>query len=325
MRKKLVSLFLIFVLLTSTTACQPAPKIHTEQFFDLFDTFSAFTCYNLSDEDFTMVKDGLYNLLLTFHQETDIYHAYEGMVNLKTLNDAAGKTGLTLSSRLVDFLCFCKDAYEISEGKVNVMLGSVTRLWHNAREEKKLPEEEVLKEASLHTDITLLEVNRENNTAMITDPEASIDVGALAKGYAGHLAAQFLETMGIDNFLLSLGGNIIAHGKPVGTGRDHFVIGLQDPNGEEGSYRDTIELTDGCVVTSGDYQRYFEVDGVRYHHIIDPETLYPACYHHSVTVICDDSGIADLYSTMFFLTEGELTQQQSEYYHVTVIYEGQVK
>ncbi len=107
MRKKLLSLCLIFVLMTTTTACQTAPKIHTEQFFDLFDTFSAFTCYDLSDEDFTPTKDGLYSLLLAFHQETDIYHTYEGTVNLKTLNDAAGKTSLILSSRLVDFLSVC--------------------------------------------------------------------------------------------------------------------------------------------------------------------------------------------------------------------------
>ena len=320
--KRLLSILVILAILICQSGCRKSAKKYSCEFYDIFDTFTTFTCYGLDDESFDRIRGSLYDLLLSFHRETDIYHAYSGITNLKDLNDAAGGDPLSFSKRQVEFLTFCREAYDISEGRVNVMLGALTRLWHEARETKTLPEETLLGEVASHTDISFLVIDPDASTACITDPAARIDVGALAKGYAGRLAMEYLAAEGVENYILSLGGNICVHGKPLGTGRDAFLIGLQDPDGPDGSYSDTVSLPGGCVVTSGDYQRYFEVNGVRYHHIIDPSTLYPASFHHSVSVICEDSAMADLLSTALFLMDEESGLRLAQQYGAEVIYEG---
>lgn len=98
--------------------------------------------------------------------------------------------------------------------------------------------------------------------------------------------------------LISVGGNVCATGPKPETGQP-WVVGIQNPDAPE-EYLHTIYVEDFSVVTSGDYQRYFTVDGVAYHHIIDPDTLFPADYWRSVTILCPDSGLADALSTALF-------------------------
>ncbi len=318
-----LAVFLLAVsLLLSATGCQARAEKRTIEYYDLFDTITSLTLYGCSEEQTEQVRKELYELLLTFHQETDIYDTYPDVASFKALNDAAGRSPVKMSARQMEFLSFCQQAYEISDGKVNVMIGSLTSLWHEARDAGVLPEEEDLLAASDHVSMDALVLDEAASTARILDPLASLDVGALAKGYAGNLAMDYLASQGIENYLLSLGGNICVHGAPLGTGRDEFVVGIQDPAAADGSYSDTVKLSGGCVVTSGDYQRYIEVDGVRYHHIIDPDTLYPCTLHHSVTIICDDSAMADLLSTAVFLMDEASGRALAEKYNATVIYEG---
>ena len=158
-------------------------------------------------------------------------------------------------------------------------------------------DEAALREAARHTDISSLEVDPAANTVRISDPLASLDVGALAKGYATERAAQALEAAGVDGYVLNIGGNlrIIGH-KPDGSG---WTTGIKDPQNTE-QYAAKVVLADTSCVTSGNYERYFTVDGVRYHHIIDPNTCMPADYFASVTVITPDSGLADALSTALF-------------------------
>ncbi|MBO6159261.1 MAG: FAD:protein FMN transferase [Firmicutes bacterium] len=327
MAKKVTAfLILLSMLAALLSGCRKNTR-YSVDYYDVFDTFSTFTCYGLEEEAFDRIQKELHQLLLSFHQETDIYHTYEDVHSLKELNDQAGNGAISLSRRQYDFLLFCKNAYTLSEGRVNVMLGAVTRLWHEAREragegEKHVvPSKDVLEEAFAHTSPDLLELDEDLLQASITDPLASIDVGALAKGYAGSLAMDYLASQGVENYLLNLGGNVCAHGKPLGTGRDAFLIGLQSPNEPDGSYSQTVTLEKGCAVTSGDYQRFFEEDGIRYNHIIDPDTLYPAALHRSVTVLAEDPAIADLLSTALFLMDTQRGQALAASFDAEVIYQ----
>jgi thiamine biosynthesis lipoprotein len=132
----------------------------------------------------------------------------------------------------------------------------------------------------------------------ISDPEASIDVGALGKGYATQKAAEYLIEEKAEGYVLNIGGNIRIIGtKPDGTG---WLTGIRNPQGTEQDYCISLRLKNTACVTSGVYERYFTVDGLRYHHIIDKDTLYPAAGFASLTVLTEDSGLADGLSTALF-------------------------
>jgi thiamine biosynthesis lipoprotein len=133
----------------------------------------------------------------------------------------------------------------------------------------------------------------------------SLDVGAIAKGYSTEIIAEEVQGMGFISGIISGGGNVRAFGKPLDGIRNKWGIGIQDPNQPatvpDSGVLDTVYVTDESVVTSGDYQRFYTVDGKAYNHIIDPATLFPADHYRAVTILCKDSGEADFMSTTAFI------------------------
>lgn len=274
--------------------------------FSYFDTVSYVYSYaEDSAESFQERSAEVYHILGEYHQLFDIYHEYSGVNNLCTINRMAGGAPLAVDEKLLDFLLYAKDLYEKTDGEMNVMMGAVLRLWHDCRSaaeddpsSARLPADEALTAAAAHTDIRLLEIDEENGTVRIADPEASIDVGAVGKGYATEVAAKRLEEMGAYGYVLNVGGNLrIVGTKPDGSG---WVTGIRDPNNPDGEFALSLRISDTACVTSGSYERYYTVDGVRYHHIIDKDTRYPADYFASISIITRDSALADALSTALF-------------------------
>lgn len=291
----------------SLAACaREAPKAEPQgkAFFAYFDTVSYVYSYAQdSEEQFNERAELVSGVLEKYHRLFDIYHEYTGINNLCTVNRLAGGEPVEVDKELVDFLLYAKELYTATNGEMNIMLGAVLSQWHDCREaaengQARLPDEQELLEAAKHTDISLLEIDEEKLTVRISDEQASIDVGALGKGYATERAAQALCAQGITSYVLNIGGNLRIIGtKPDGSG---WVTGIRDPQNEGGSIDARLLLANTSCVTSGVYERYFTVDGKRYHHIIDKDTCYPAAYFSSVTVISEDSALADALSTALF-------------------------
>ena len=212
---------------------------------------------------------------------------------------------------VIELLKDCRSYYELSGGKVNVAMGGVLKLWHDARSagihdpvNAKLPDMAALEAAAKHVSFDAVVIDEAASTVYITDPLVQLDVGAVAKGWAAQRVAEKMPA----NMLLSVGGNVCSTGPKTKNG-DPWVIGVQNPDGAGDSYLHTLYVTGGSYVTSGDYQRAFMVEGKLYHHIIDPNTLMPSSYWRSVTVVCDDSGLADALSTALFVLPREEGQK----------------
>lgn len=304
--KRLLPLLLALALLAGCAAApaktpQPALQRYEATFLTLFDTVTTIVGYAESEAAFTAAAQGIHDELLEYHQLYDIYNDYEGMTNLKTVNDRAGQAPVAVDRKILDLLLFSKELYGETGGRVNIAMGSVLGLWHDAREagienpdEAALPDAAALEQAAAHTGIDSILIDEEAGTVFFTDPEVRLDVGAIAKGYAAQRVCENAPA----GLLLSIGGNVCATGPKPDSGQP-WVVGIQNPE-NTAEYLHTLYVDDYAVVTSGDYQRYYTVDGVAYHHIIDPDTLFPADCWRSVTILCPDSGLADALSTALF-------------------------
>ncbi|MGX8692895.1 MAG: FAD:protein FMN transferase [Clostridia bacterium] len=325
--KQICAILLLLALLPALAGCgtdgtesaapeaiEPKGKVY----YSYFDTVSYVYDYaGDSAERFDDRSAEVSHILQEYHELFDIYHEYAGVTNLCSLNKAAGGKAMELDPRLIDFLLDARELYDTTGGEMNVMLGAVLRLWHDCREaasddpaNASVPPEEALREAYAHTDIGLLEINAEKHTARISDPQASIDVGALGKGYAVERAAEWLERDGAAGYVLNVGGNIRCIGtRPDGSG---WVTAIRNPDTSAEDYALRLRIADTACVTSGVYERFFTVEGVRYHHIIDKDTLLPAAYYDSLTVVTKDSGLADALSTALFCMPWEESRALAE-------------
>ena len=277
-----------------------------KSYFSYFDTVSFVYSYaGDSAEQFNDRSAEVSDILGEYHRLFDIYHEYSGINNLCTVNRLAGGEPVEVDEKLIEFMLYAKELCGETNGEMDVTMGAVLSLWHDCREaasadpaSARVPTADELEAASVHTGFSLLEIDAEKNTLRLTDSEASLDVGALGKGYATERAAEYLESVGAESYVLNIGGNIrIIGAKQDGSG---WNTGIRDPKEPDGRFAVSLNLRDTACVTSGTYERYFTVDGVKYHHIIDKDTLYPADHFESLTVVTKDSGLADALSTALF-------------------------
>lgn len=276
-------------------------------FFDVFDTQTQIIGYASSKREFTKEISAIQEKLQYYNKLYDIYHDYDGINNIKTINDNAGISPVKVDPEILSLLKLAIEMEKETDGKMNVAMGSVLSIWHDYRErgtenpdESELPEMSDLKKAAEHMDIDGIVIDEEASTVYLTDPDMSLDVGSIGKGYAVEKVAEYArEELGVQHMLFSVGGNVCAiGGHPDGT---PWNVGIQNPDVDASrAYVQKVQAKDISVVTSGNYQRYYTVDGKRYCHIINPDTLMPADYFSSVTILTEDSGVADAYSTALF-------------------------
>ena len=306
---------------STASSAADGPQRYSTVFYDVFDTVTQVIAYCDSEEEFTAQMDALHADLVEYNQLYDIYNDYDGVTNIKTINDNAGIAPVTVDDKILGMLELAQTMYDTTSGKLNIALGSVLNIWHNYREaaladdndsNNQLPTQEELDAAAQHCDIANLIIDEDAKTVYLADPAMSLDVGSVGKGYAVEQAAQAAEARGLTSALISVGGNLRAIGtKPDGS---QWVGGVENPWNSSEVYTNgsstvaAVKMSGLSLVTSGDYQRYYVVDGVRYHHLIDPATLWPAAYFDGVSVLASDSGVADCLTTGLFclpLEEGK--------------------
>ncbi|MCR4955110.1 MAG: FAD:protein FMN transferase [Lachnospiraceae bacterium] len=296
----MVALLLLFVLKLKQDAKYEAT------YTDVFDTVTSITVYDKNQKEFHKKEEKLHNMLLKYHKEYDIYHSYKGLNNIKTINDNAGIQPVKVDSEIIELLKYGKKLYKETKGQTNIAFGSVLKVWHKYRTEgidypeaARVPSMKELKEMAKYCDIEDVIIDEKASTVYLKKKGMSLDVGSIGKGYAVEKLGQYAKKLGIERALISVGGNVLAIGEKPD--QSLWKIGIQNPDlDNEESFIKYVSVKDNCVVTSGDYQRYYTVKGKNYCHIVDPDTLMPSETIHSVTVITKKSGYADALSTGLF-------------------------
>lgn len=294
---------IIFALFFLLLMCGCRQEKYTTEYLDVFDTYSTITIYTNKKDEFDEITKELHAKLLNLNKQFDIYNNYKDINNIKTINDNAGIKPVKVQPETLELIKAGKYAYEKTNKTVNIAMGSVLNIWHNYRENAlnnnvyAIPTNAELIEASKHTDINSIVIDENNSTIFIKDKYTSIDVGAIAKGYAADYAVKYLKSKGIKVALINLGGNVIAINDKD---KESFKTGVVSPDNND-EYIYSFDLSNQSAVTSGNYQRYYDYNGKRYHHIIDSKTLFPSENNKEVTVVTNSSLEGDMFSTALFI------------------------
>ena len=215
------------------------------------------------------------------------------------LNEAAGRAPVVVSEDTITVLEAAAQASEWTGGKFDVTFGALADIWKfDHDQDNTVPEAGAIAARLPFVDYRLVQVDRAKGTAFISKRGARIHLGGIGKGYAVDRAAALLRDRGFRDFLIQSGGDLYV------AGRNHdgpWKLGIADPRGTSGQTFATLELGDGTFSTSGDYERFFIKDGVRYHHLLDPDSGTPATGTRSVTIVTDSAMLADVLSTGVFI------------------------
>lgn len=293
-----------------------------------FDTVVTFTAYTKNEQAFKKYQTLLEDAFTRYSQLFDRYQTYDGIANIKTINDQAGIAPVEVDPEIIALLKLSKEYDTISQHQFDITQGNLLEVWHTYREEGilanaqekdgKIPNPDILSQAATYRGWEHVRIDEKKQTVYIDDPNISLDVGGVAKGFAVERIAQMLEDAGCEHAIVNGGGNIRLIGsKPEA---QSWSVGIQIPDEQAQTANSLVSLkmdASSSFVTSGDYQRYYMAEGQKLHHIVDPSTQMPATFCRSVTVVTKDSGIADIVSTTLFTMayeEGQalLTQLQNQ-------------
>lgn len=269
---------------------QKDPLRHEATTFAM-DTMMTFTIYHDDGEELLIDAEQeirrLENMLSVTMEESDIMR----------LNGSAGQEKTEILKDTKTLLQMGKELYTETDGCFNIAISPIVKAWGFTEAEHHVPTQAELDALLPLTDPA--DIIIEEDTAYLAKEGMAVDLGGIAKGYASDTVAALLRQKGVDSAVFTLGGNVCAIGtKPNG---EQWRTAVANPL-DASDYVGLLSVTDACVVTSGGYQRYFEQDGKKYHHIIDPDTGLPAeSGLLSVTIVSENGAKADALSTALFV------------------------
>ena len=290
MKKILITISLI-VSIVILTGCNKG-TYKKDMFY--MDTYIEVKLYDVDKDTSDKLLSEVDNIFKEYHELTDRYNEYKGIVNIYYLNNILKKNEeVELDKRLVDLINYGINAYKDTDGYINIAIGNVIDVWKKYREEgKSIPKTYELMDKNININDIVLNDNKFKKKS-----DVKLDLGSYAKGYVTEVVGKYLESKGQFKYLINAGGNVKV-GKSYKAGK--YSVGLEEPFNTSNVYK-VLKVENESVVTSGSYQRYYKVDNIIYNHIINPKTLFPDNYTKSVSVITKDSGYADIMSTYLFL------------------------
>lgn len=290
MKKVLIFMSLLLVVFV----CSCTNKKMFKETFMYMDTYIEIKVYDVDKKLGEEVLSTAKNIYKDFHELTDRYNSYENIINVHYINNELKvNEEIEIDSRLADLINFGLKAYEDTDGYINIAMGNVIDVWKSYREEgKNIPKTYEL----MNQNINIKNISLTDNT-FVKKGKIKLDLGAFAKGYVTEEVGKYLESKGVTKYLINAGGNVKV-GESYKMGK--YNVGLETPFDTSNIYK-TLSVENVSIVTSGSYQRYYEVGGYIYNHIINPKTLFPENFMKSVTVVTKNSAYADILSTYLFL------------------------
>ncbi len=273
--KRIALLLLTVIMITALPGCAAATQDPVARQSFYFDTICSITIYDMekmTEESAAKAIDKAFKLCA--HYESLLSRTKEG-TDIYRINNAGGEP-VECDPETIDVISKGLYYSELSGGLFDITIGKVTDLWDFHAEEPVVPDNDALRNAV--ATVGWNKVIIDGNTVALTDPETHIDLGGIAKGYIADRVGETLEESGVTSAVISLGGNVVCLGSKYVSKNENkpFRVGIEKPYSNQSEIVGIVAAEDETVVTSGVYQRYFEEDGILYHHILNASTGYPA-------------------------------------------------
>lgn len=291
-----------------------SPRLITGSGFAM-STFIDQQVYTLSTSRGNETISNAMSTLNAFEERLSMYRTDS---DIARINQNAGVASVPVSDDTFALIKKSVAYCAMSDGLFDITIAPVTQAWGISGDNPRVPLQEELDSLKPLVNYQDILLDETTHSVMLRSAGQAIDLGAVAKGEACNLVRELYRQSDLSAGLLSIGGNIMVVGtKPKDT---PFVLGIRDPRGAQNEVIGTVRLTDEVLSTSGDYERVFEQDGRKYHHIMDPATASPAETDlMSVTVVCEDGMYADFLSTWLFMLGRDAVLQRIDSFDAGVV------
>ena len=248
--------------------------------------------------DQARANDGIQHVFREFDRLEALLSNWRTDSDVTRLNNNAGITPVQVSQDTISVLRTAREVSDLTRGKFDITFGVLTDIWRfDHDQDNVVPEHDLIEARLKRIDYKAVEVDSTAGTAFINRPGMKVHLGGIGKGYAVDRAIALLRNQGFKDFLIQAGGDLYVAGADNGK---PWQLGIADPRGNHDPFA-MVEISDGTLSTSGDYERFFMKDGKRYHHILDPDFGEPSRECRSVTLVSNRAVLADAIAKGVFL------------------------
>ncbi len=267
--KKLIFIILILTLLSG---CNSNKSIELSDTQFLMDTVCTIRVGGAEEETLNTALKAAFDKAYEVAEVTDYY---SDTSDVTAINNAQANQAVSVSTHTISILSTALEICEKSQGAFDITIAPLKDLWGFNQGEHTPPSDDEINSALSLVDYKKIIINKEDNTVTKTDTNTKIDLGGCGKGYAEDCVLEVLKSYDIEYALIDFGGSILTYGENPSRKDKSWIVGIQKPFSQNGEVANTITANNSVVVTSGTYQRYFEWENKRYHHILDTNSGYP--------------------------------------------------